>query len=115
MKSPAAQNRALGQDTDCSGVDPGSMEFAVDHDVPFQENALPVASTAVQKFVAGHDTALNPVEGSMESSFDHELPFQVSACPKSSTAAQNVALAQDEWSVPAFGSISSGFDHEPAE
>lgn len=57
------------------------MLCGADHEVPFQETALPPKSTAMQKDVVGQDTDLRALVPSISSPVDQEDPFQENALP----------------------------------
>ncbi len=56
--------------------------------MPFQERALPEASTAMQKDEEAHDTELKLPVPSMFCAEDQEVPFQETTLPPQSTAIQ---------------------------
>ena len=63
------------------------MLCGADHEVPFQETALPPKSTAMQKDVVGQDTEKTGMLPLMFSPVDQEVPFHMAASEP--TAIQN--------------------------
>ena len=85
------------------------------HVVPLKAKTRPMESTARQKVVVGHETAVRPeasepVRGAsvaMETGAEKPVPFQVRTAPLLSTRTQNVVEAQEtEFSWPWLSSVA---------
>jgi hypothetical protein len=90
-------------------VKPAATRAGADQRAPFLRTASPRASTATQKVMSTHDTAVSALS-SIRSSADHHDPFQRSAWPVSSTATQKSALGHDT-PVRPLAAMRSGADH----
>src|ERR1700759_62494 len=98
---------------------PLSIKVPALHVAPFHAKTRPRESTARQKVVVGHDTAVSPealvpVRGGSEAidtGAEKLAPFQVRTSPLLSTMMQNVVVAQEtELSCP-WLSMSPGWVH----
>jgi hypothetical protein len=72
---------------------------------------LPLASTAIQKLLVGHDTLERLFVPSMLTGEDQDVPLYRSALPFPSTAMQKLLLGHETEERPLVPGTLAGVDH----